>query len=82
MFSFFRIMRWAAIVAGAIGVTACNNNGSDSSGVGSTQPSGAYIIGGSVIGVTASGLILENNGVTQPVGPGATSFTLDRKSVV
>lgn len=67
------VLRVLAIVVGALGLAACNNSGSDTSGVGSTT--GGFTLGGSVSGVTATGLVLASNGVTQPIGSGATSFT-------
>jgi len=72
----FRNFRWAAVVAGALVLAACNNSGSGNSG-GSTPPptSTTYTIGGTVSGVTGSGLVLSNNGTTLPVGSGASTFT-------
>ena len=82
MFSVFRVvapatvLRWAGVVACAVGLAACNNSGSDNSGGNSTTPpAGAtYTVGGTASGVTNSGLVLSNNGTTLPVGSGATTF--------
>ena len=70
------ILRWVAVMASAIIITACDNSGSDNSGGDSTPPptSTTYTVSGSVSGVTAGGLVLSNNGTTLPVGAGATGF--------
>ncbi len=70
------IFRWAAAVAGALVLAACNNSGSGNSS-GSTPPptSTTYTVGGTVSGVTGSGLVLSNNGTTLPVGSGDSTFT-------
>ena len=69
----FSVIRRAAILATAVGLAACNNSGTDTSGVGGTSSTG-FSLGGSVSAVTAAGLVLSNNGVTLPIGSGATSF--------
>ncbi len=59
----------------ACGLVACGGGGSSSSS-GSGSHSSTFTVGGSVSGLTASGLILENNGADAlTVASGATSFT-------
>lgn len=70
-------LRWVGVMASAIVITACNNSGSDNSGGSTTTPPAGttYTIGGTITGLTGSGLILSNNGTTLPVGANANTFT-------
>ena len=64
------VLRWLAVVAGACALTACGGSGSS----GNPPPASTYTLGGTVSGLTASGLVLINNGTTLSVSSGATSF--------
>ena len=66
--------RWIAIVASALGLSACG--GSSSSGTTTTPPPPAtYTLGGTVNGIAGAGLVLANNGAALAVGAGSTGFT-------
>jgi len=69
-------LRWIGVAASALLLTACRLSGSDNTGNITTPPPAGttYTIGGTVSGVTGSGLVLSNNGTTLPVGAGATTF--------
>jgi hypothetical protein len=55
----------ALVVLGAI--VACSDSPTD-------PPSGAYTIGGTVLGLEGNGLVLTNDGA-DPIAPGIGSFT-------
>ena len=65
--------RWIAIVASALGLSACG--GSSSSGTTTPPPPATYTLGGSVNGLAGAGLVLGNNGASLAVGAGSTTFT-------
>jgi hypothetical protein len=68
-------VRWLAVVASAAALTACGSSGSSNSGGGSgTPPADTVTLGGTISGLSASGLVLANNGATVAVGSGATTF--------
>ena len=74
MLSWLRVaalLRWVAVVVGACALTACGGGGG---GSGNTTPASTYTLGGTVSGLTASGLVLVDSGTTLSVSSGATSF--------
>ena len=76
MRSALRAVTLLGVAASALVLTACGLSGSDDTGNTTTPPPAGttYTIGGTVSGVTGSGLVLSNNGTTLPVGAGATTF--------
>ena len=72
-----RAGRWAMCVAAALSLTACG--GGSSGGSGSPGGTTTYTIGGSVSGLTSSGLTLTDNGSdTLTVPAQATTFTFSQ----
>ena len=63
-------------MASAATLTACGSSGSSNSGSGSgtSPPADTVTLGGTVSGLSASGLVLANNGATVAVSSGATTF--------
>ena len=60
----------------AVMLTACGGGGGGGGGSGTTRPPTTYTIGGTVSGLAASGLTLnDNGGNTVTVSSGATTFT-------
>lgn len=68
-------VRWLAVLASACALTGCGGSGSSNSGNNSgTPPTTTITLGGTVSGLTGSGLVLANNGSTVTVSSGATTF--------
>jgi sugar lactone lactonase YvrE len=60
----------------AVMLTACGGGGGGGSGTTTPPPASTYTIGGTVTGLAASGLTLDDNGAdTLTVASGATTFT-------
>jgi N-acetylneuraminic acid mutarotase/RNase P/RNase MRP subunit p29 len=68
------LVRWPAIVASALVLSACGGSGSSSSGNSNPPPPASYTLGGTVSGATANGLVLANGSATVTVSSGATTF--------
>ncbi len=70
-----RYMSWVgAILASSLLFTGCGSKGSGSGGSGSGGSS-TYTIGGTISGLTGSGLVLATNGQTVTTTANSTSFT-------
>ena len=68
--------RATTCVLAAVMLTACGGGGGGGGGSGTTPPPTTYTIGGTVSGLAASGLTLDDNGGdTLTVSSGATTFT-------
>lgn len=73
--------RWTACALASLVLTACGGSGGGGGGyTAPPPPPSTYTIGGTVSGLTASGLTLDDNGGdTLTVSSGATSFTFATK---
>ena len=67
--------RWAVCMLAALSLTACGGGGGSSSTSGTGGGTASYTIGGSISGLTASGLVLADGSDTLSVAANATSFT-------
>ena len=68
--------RWAVCALAALSLTACGGGGGSGSSGGGTAN---YTIGGNISGLTASGLVLTDNGADNlTVSSGATTFTFSQ----
>ena len=69
--------RWAVCLLAAVSLTACGGGGGSSSGSGTGSTT--FTVGGTVSGLSASGLVLtDNGGDNLTVSSGATSFTFSQ----
>ena len=66
-----RTLQRFAIASGVVALTAC---GGDSSDVMEAPPAASYVLGGTVSGVPASGLVLANGGDTATISSAASTF--------
>lgn len=74
----FRPARWAVCMAAALSLTACGGGGSSGTSTTGTLPT-TVTVGGSVSGLSESGLVLTDNGADKlSVPSGATSFTFSQ----
>ena len=71
LFVLWRTLQRLAVVIGVVALTAC---GGDSSSVMEAPPTANYLLGGTVSGVSASGLVLANAGDTATISSGASTF--------
>ncbi|MHB1871931.1 MAG: NHL domain-containing protein [Steroidobacteraceae bacterium] len=71
--------RWAVCMLAAVALTACGGGGGGSTGSGTGSGSTTFTVGGTVSGLSASGLVLtDNGGDNLTLSSGATTFTFSQ----
>ena len=71
--------RWVVCMLAAVSLTACGGGGSSGSGSGSGTGTTTFTVGGTVSGLSASGLVLtDNGGDNLTLSSGATTFTFSQ----
>lgn len=74
----FLLGRWSVCALAAFSLTACGGGGGSGSGS-SGSGSANYTVGGTISGLSASGLVLTNNGTDSlTVSSGTTTFTFSQ----